>query len=206
MKRKWKRMTAAEGMAILKSDPEWVRQDAARKARHQARVAQMQKEMEPEHGPLLAELAAAGVKVRTSPAYQLGLEPSARTGREPAGVRSISDLVNTKDTYPGAIPILVKHLRTVRHPVMVISIARALTVKEARGTDAPRVILERLKQTEPCPSQSGDDYLARWSLANALTVVADKRMAEEIRVLAEDTRYQDLRASLEAALKNMGAG
>ncbi len=114
--------------------------------------------------------------------------------------------MNTKDSYPEAIPVLVKHLRTVRHPIMVISIARALTVKEARKTEAARVILDRLKQTHPSATDYGDDFQARFALANALTVVADRSMRDEIKTLVEDTRYQDVRDRLEVALKRRCGG
>ena len=196
-----KRETSAEFMARLHSDPEWVRQDAERRAKHQALVERIRKEMEPEYEPLLAELIAAGVKVRMNPKIQLTLPPEERPGNTPLPIRLISDLVNARDTYPEAIPILVKHLRIVRHPVMMDMIARALTVKEALGTDAARVILDRLKQTRPSATESGDEYQARWALANALTVVADKSMAEEIKSLIADPRYQDVRERLEKAAR-----
>jgi hypothetical protein len=86
---------------------------------------------------------------------------------------------------------------------MVNCVARALTVKEARGTDAARVILERLKQTEPCPSEAGDDFQARFALANALTVVADKSVADELKALAADARYKDVKDRLDAALRRL---
>jgi hypothetical protein len=137
-----KSATAAELMARLKGDPDWVRRNAEREAKESARVARRLKEIEPEEAPILAELATAGVMVRSNLADRLGLKP------EPTPVRSISDLVNTRVSYPEAIPILVKHLQAVRHPVVVGSIARALTVKESRGTGAPRLILERLSTKE----------------------------------------------------------
>ena len=206
MKSKRKPLTAAELMARLQSDPEWVRQDAERKALQQSRVKQRLEEIEPEHSPLMAELAAAGVKVRMNPKIQLTLPPEERPGQNPVPVTSVSDLVNTPDSYPEAIPILIKHLRMVRHPIMINSLARALTVKEACGTDAARVVLDRLKQTNPCTTEAGDDYQARWALANALTVIADKSMAAEIENLLADARYEDVKERLETAMKNLRTG
>jgi hypothetical protein len=134
----------------------------------------------------LAELAGAGAMVRSNIAHQLSFKP------EPPAVRSISDLVNTPDSYPEAIPILMKHLALVQHPVMVNSIARALTVKEARGTAASRLIMEKLKQTDQCPIQSGAAYQARWALANVLTVVGEENMVDEIKALIVDTSFTDV--------------
>ena len=205
MKSRRKPMTAAELMAELQSDPKWIRERAELDARQKERAEQRLAETKLEHASLLAELAAAGVKVRMNPKIQLTLPPEERPGDTPVAVASISDLVNSADSYPNAIPILIKHLRRVRHPIMVNSIARALTVKEARGTDAALVILDRLKETEPSSTQAGDDYQDRWALANALTVVADKSMAEELGHLLADARYQDVKERIEKAVKNLGS-
>jgi hypothetical protein len=201
-----KRETAAEFMARLHADPDWARRHAEQEAAHKAKVEQIHKETEPEHAPLMAELAAAGVKVRMNPKIQLTLPPEERPGDTPVPVRSISDLVNTRDNYSDGIPILVRYLRKVQHPIMVSGIARALTVKEARGTEAPRIVLDRLRQTSPSPTQAGDEYQARWALANALTVLADRSLARELSELVADSGYGDVKERLEAALKNMGRG
>ena len=201
MKSKRKPCTAAELMARLQADPDWVRRDAERRAKHAALVAQTQREIEPEHAPLIAELAAAGVKVRMNAKAQLTLPPDQRPGDAPLHVQSIDDLVNTRDSYPEAIPILVRHMHTVQHPIMVDTIARALTVKEARGTGAVGIILYRLKHTKPSPTEAGDEYQARWALANALTVLADGTVLEEIQRLLQDEHYQDVWDRLRIAVK-----
>ena len=203
MKSKRKPCTAAELMARLQADPDWVRRDAEHKAKHSALVERIQKEIDPENRPLMAELTAAGVKVRMSPKRQLMLPPEQRPGKVPVPIRSVEDLVYTRDSYPEAIPILIKHLRTVRHPIMVDIITRALTVKEARGTEAPRIILDRLKQTSPSTTQIGDEYQARWALANALTVIADAKMAFEMEQLIADAHYEDVKECLEMAVKKI---
>ncbi len=196
MKRRPK--TASDLMAELQADPEWVRRNIQREDQQKINAEQRLMEIEAEEAPILAELAEAGVKIRSNLAQRLGLKP------DPTPVHSISDLVNTRDSYPAAIPILAKHLKSVHHPVLIGNIARALTVKEARTMGAGRVILERLRQTAPCPTQSGDDYQARWALANALTVASDKTMVEEIKTLSADGEYADVRERLEAALKSFG--
>lgn len=190
------RKSAAELMAELQADPEWARRNAEREAQQKVRAEQRLKEIQPEEAPILAELAKAGVKVRSNLAIRLGHAP------EPAPVRSISDLVNTRDRYPEAIPILTNHLKRVRHPVMINSIARALAVKESRGTGASRIILDKLKQTAPCPTKSGDDYQARWALANALTVAGDENTVEEIKELIANPNFADVRERLKDALRH----
>lgn len=190
-------------MAKLQSDPEWVRRNAEREAMQKARIEAQLKAIDPEHAPLLAELNAAGVKVRMTPRIQLTLEPEARPGKTPLSIQSIDDLINTRDPYPEAIPILIKHLRTVQHPVMIDCIARALTVKEARGTEAARLILDRLKQTQPILPPVGDESEARWALANALTVIADTSMLNELQSLIADVNYEDVKERLSTAVKRL---
>lgn len=190
-------------MSELRRDPEWVRRDAERSAKEKARIARRLKEIESEHLPLLAELATAGVRVRVPSRIQLTLPRELRPGQTPVSVHSISDLINTEDSYPEAIPVLVKHLQRAQHPIMVSSIARALTVKETRGTPAAQVILEKLKQTVFSSTQSGDEYQARWALANALTVAADTGMTREISDLARDESFRDVKERLEVTIRNL---
>lgn len=171
-----KSMSAAELMGHLQSDPEWVRQNAEREARHKAEVEQRREEMKPEHTPLLADLAVAGVKVD-----------------------SVWDLVNEKRPYPTAIPVLTAHLQRARNSVLREGIGRALTVPEARGASA-RVILSELQRPI-----SESPHSVRWVLANALTVAGDSGMVNELKALIVDDRYADVRERLKKAVENIGS-
>lgn len=122
MKKPSKSVSASELMGRLQSDPEWVRDNAKREAEHKAAVEQRREELRPEQTPLLAELAAVGIKVD-----------------------SIWDLVNAKWSYPTAVPVLSAYLQRARHPLLREGIARALTVPEARGA-AGHVILAELQR------------------------------------------------------------
>ncbi len=201
MGEKRKPITAAEFMARRQADPEWVRRQAEYEAAHKASVAQMQKEMEPEVSPLLADIAAAGVKFYPTKLDQWK-SGGTITGPEPIPVRSISNLINTLDNYPVAIPILVKHLRMAKHPVVVECLARDLTMKEARGPQARQILekLQRLDFLESTPAVPHSQ--ARWALANALVVVGDESMVEEIKALIADPRYADAHNRLKDALKH----
>ena len=193
-------MTAAEADAIMRADPEWVRRHEEREAARKADAARRLKEIEPEEAPLIAEMVAAGVKFRPNQVQQW--ESGGRLGPEPVPVRSLSDLVNTKSSYPEAIPILYKHLRTARHPVVVSSIARALTVKEACGPQAREILekLQRMDFLESTPAVPRSQ--PRWALANALVVVGDESMVDEIKALIADPRYADAHDRLKDALKH----
>jgi hypothetical protein len=167
-------MTASDFLTQLHSDPEWVRQHEERLARHAAKTAQLQAELEPEEGPLLAELARIG--------HVVG---------------SVWDLVNTKSSYPAAIPVLTRFLPRSTHPVLRSGIARALTVPEAQGL-AGREILDELKRGKDAPGSE-----SRWALANALPVAADKSMVDEIKAMIDDSCYDDVRERLTITLENL---
>ena len=196
-------MTAAEADAIMRADPEWVRRHEEREAAHKARVEQGYREREPENAPLIEELKAAGIKFRPSQIQQWTSDGRI-TSSDPTPVGSVWDLVNAKHSYPEAIPILYRHLRTAKHPEMVEGIARALTVKEACGPQA-RWILEKLQRRDflvSTPTVQPHQNHAAWALANALVVVGDASMVDEIKALIADPRYADAHDRLKDALKH----
>jgi hypothetical protein len=174
MKAKQYKATAAEWLAQLRGDPEWVRQNNEREAQHAEIVAQLQADLKPEETPLLAELAKAGY-----------------------AVSSVWDLVNARTDYPNAIPVLVRYLGVARHPVLRQGIARALTVPEARGIAGRKLLEELLAEKDPRGSEE------RWALANALTVTADKSMISEIEALVGNPLYEDVHERLSTVLKSL---
>lgn len=166
-----KSMPASELDELLQSCPEWVAQNAERQARHNAKVAEVAAETEAERVPLNADLSAVGY-----------------------AVKSVWDLVNTKEAYPEAIPVLLKHLRVVKHRIMRQGIGRALAVMEARGLAGP-ALLQELRHEE--------DPETRWVFANTLTIVADRADAGQLAELVNDPRYADVHDRLSQALKNV---
>jgi hypothetical protein len=86
--------------------------DAERKAeglRYAQELKKLHKLLDEQEKPLTEELIRAGL-----------------------GGRSVSDLVNTRDSYSAAIPVLLKHLTLPYHDNIAGMIARALAVSEAR--------------------------------------------------------------------------
>lgn len=98
-------ITAAELIAMLRSDPEFVARQEHDEAERQKRVAEWRRA----EAPLVQELRAAGY-----------------------AVESAWDLVNTSSSYTGALPILLKHLGRPYPARVREGIARALAVPEAR--------------------------------------------------------------------------
>lgn len=160
--------SAEESERLLKACPEWVEQDRQREAKRKAAEERFRIEEE----PIIRDLAAVG--------HEVG---------------SVYDLVNTATSYPAAIPVLLDHLPRPYHPRIRQGIARALTVKEARGL-AGEVLLRELRRSD-------EDHDTRWTLANALTVAAERKDAGGIRALLDDPKYGDVHERLGQAIRNL---
>lgn len=141
-------------MERLQNDPKWVAEDAARKAEWAETAAQITAEQ----AELVRDLRGVGLQLD-----------------------SIWDLVNTTDSYPEAIPVLLDHASRpyatgpyswrIREAIL-----RALTVPEARGEPAWRILREFEVACDV-------DAHVRWGFANALQVVADASMVGELERL-----------------------
>jgi hypothetical protein len=99
-----KKITAAELMAKLNADPEFV----ANRARDEEARLKREAEYRLAEAPLVDELREAGFQVQ-----------------------SAWDLVNTPGSYPKAVPILLAHLPRPYPAAVREGIARALAVREA---------------------------------------------------------------------------
>lgn len=100
-----KKITAAELMAKLNADPEFV----AKRARKEEELLKREAEYRRAEAPLVDELRAAGFPVQ-----------------------SAWDLVNTPGSYPKAVPILLAHLPRPYPAAVREGIARALAVRETK--------------------------------------------------------------------------
>jgi len=111
-------------------------------------------------------------------------------------VKSVFDLVNTSTPYPGAIPVLIGLLSTVKEGWIKQGVVRALTVKEARPVAAKPLIREFRRET--------DDRLSpKWAIGNALSVVADDSVFDDVVDLVTDRRHGKAREMLAVTLGSM---
>lgn len=124
--------------------------------------------------PLLSELAEAGLPVET-----------------------ISELYQKKFNYKNAVPILLKWIPHISNLYVLDDIVRALTDKRAKPIAAP-VLIMLFKQVG---NLTGSDI--RWTIGNALSVVADDSVFDEVVELVTDQRYGRDREMLAVALGNM---
>ena len=112
----------------------------------------------------------------------------------------MSDLVNAKRSYPPAVPVLLGWLERLdavpRHERGSVRemLIRALTVPAARGSAAPALIEEFRRAEDP------SEFGIRWVIANALSVVADGEVFNDLVELALDRSYGRAREMLMLAL------
>jgi hypothetical protein len=66
--------------------------------------------------------------------------------RQCGPTRSVWDFANTAVAYPHLVDVLIDHFSRPYHIVTREGIARALTVKEARGTEAQKLLVAELKK------------------------------------------------------------
>jgi hypothetical protein len=100
------------------------------------------------------------------------------------------ELVNAKAQFKAAIPVLIDWLYNVERRVpgpgqarVREGLVRALSVPAARPSAAPVLIEEFRKASDPSETGLG------WVVGNALSVVADDSVFDEIAALAQDTGY-----------------
>ena len=118
-------ITAAEHMAQLQKNPEWVAQNAATEARIREGLEQSRKEQ----SQLLADLADVGARVQ-----------------------SVWDFVNTAERYPAAIPVLLRHVPLPYSKRIKEGIIRALTVNYAGPEVLRELIRQFCEQTDHSPN------------------------------------------------------
>jgi HEAT repeat protein len=115
-------------------------------------------------------------------------------------VTDVWELVNGSVAYPAAVPVLLAALQEADPAEARLreGIVRALTIKQARPVAAPVIISEMRRQ-----QMHGADAMELWPYANALAVVADDSVYDEVVALAMDRSLGRAREMLMRALGNM---
>lgn len=113
-------------------------------------------------------------------------------------ITSVSDLVNGRAAYDAsAVPILLKWLPRVNDPGLKEEIVRALTDKLAKPAAAKPLIKEFEESTDSSPTG------LRWAIGNALSVVADDSVFDDLVQLLRSSEYGRAREMLPLAFANM---
>ena len=110
-------------------------------------------------------------------------------------IETVADLFNKKLNYQEAIPILLDWLQRVTNPDVKEDIVRALSVKWARDTVAPKLLITEFEKAEDSTGAG-----LRWAIGNALEVLAKDDIANELIRLATDRRFGKAREMLVVGL------
>jgi hypothetical protein len=105
-------------------------------------------------------------------------------------ISDLWELVNAKTQFKAAIPVLIDWLRNVERRVpgpdqatVREGLVRALSVPAARPGAAPALIEEFRRASDRSETGLG------WVVGNALSVVADDSVFDEIAALVQDSGY-----------------
>jgi hypothetical protein len=162
--------TAAELMAELQQDPEYVARERSPRQQQQENVQLYASAAE----PVLADLEEGGFHVQ-----------------------SVGELRQSGAHYRKAIPTLLRWLPLVSYPPLKEDIVRALSVPWARP-GASRALIEEFRRADDEASAG-----LSWAIANALEVVADDDVLDDLVRLVRDPGYGKAREMLALALGNM---
>lgn len=145
----------------------------ARQERFAAEEANNRRDYQRAAEPVLSELAALGYNIA-----------------------AIGDLRSAKVKYDTAVPVLVRWLPRVDDRYVKEDIVRTLSVPWAKA--ALPTLIEQYRTVE---DESGLGL--RWAIGNALEVLADDTVFDDVVSLARDRRYGRAREMVVAALGNM---
>ncbi len=114
-------------------------------------------------------------------------------------VASVYDLVNTRQVYKEAIPVLLEFLPIIQDFNIKEGVVRALAVREAKDIATP-ILIDEFKKLD---STDGRQHLLKWAIGNTLSVVATDKAFDSIASLALDARHGASRQMIALALGNM---
>lgn len=105
----------------------------------------------------------------------------------------IWDFVNTSESYPEAIPLLIKHLEKPYHKRNKEGIVRALAVKEAKGIACQAIINEYNRSDK-------SDFHYCWTFGNTMNVVINKDYLDQVISIVENPENGESREMFVMAL------
>jgi len=177
------RLRADDFGRLKLSDDEKARLREINKALERERVASVAR-IRAEESLIVAELQAVGLKVQ-----------------------SVGDLINMREKYGVAIPVLLKHLQMPYSDVVKEGIARSLAVVEPEVQKAWPILVDEYRRTPmgwgiKGPGDTTEFRLgAKDGLAFALSVVVTEETLPELIALAKDRAQGESRVLLLSVLK-----
>jgi hypothetical protein len=136
--------------------------------------------------------------------YDVPVQPSSDDGATAARdlirrLRDVWELVESEEPYPGAVPFLLEALHGSAPDDVHFreGVVRALSIKQARPHAAAALVHEMRRQ------QEHDEIYVLWAFGNALSIVADEDVYDDIVALARDRSLGRAREMLMEALGRM---
>lgn len=112
-------------------------------------------------------------------------------------VNSVWDLVNTREAYPNALPVLIRHLTGDYHPKILAGIARALAVRDPFAVEyAWPVALDLYLKTEDDKTEKPELRGFKESLAVMLSVLCTEERLPQVLNLIRDPSHGESRGHL----------
>ncbi|KAB8060432.1 hypothetical protein GCN74_09145 [Janthinobacterium sp. FT14W] len=176
-------MTVNELVRFKLTDDEKARLREINKKREEERMASVAR-IRVEAAPLLAELHAVGLKIK-----------------------SVGDLIGRAERYEAAIPILLKHLQMPYSDVIKETIARSLAVPEPAVMKAWPMLVDEYRNAPmgwgiKGPGDTKEFRLgAKDGLACALSIAVTNETMEELIDLVKDRTQGESRILLLSALR-----
>ncbi|MDE2048286.1 MAG: hypothetical protein KGJ44_07760 [Betaproteobacteria bacterium] len=177
------RLTASDFVRLKLTDEEKARLREINRVREQERIASVAR-IRVEEAPIVAELQTSGLKIK-----------------------SVGDLINMRERYAAAIPILLKHLQKPYSDVVREGIARSLAVAEPEVQKAWALLVDEYRKAPmgwgiKGPGDTKEYRLgAKDGLACALSVAVTDETLPELIALAKDHTLGESRILLLSALK-----
>jgi HEAT repeat protein len=110
-------------------------------------------------------------------------------------VESVRDVLQfSRADYAQCVPVLLHRLQLISNESVKESVVRVLTTKTAR----PAATLPLIREFE-----DSENFYYKWAVGNALSVVADDSVFDELKRLALDEQHGKAREMLVLALGNM---
>lgn len=113
-------------------------------------------------------------------------------------VQSLDALRRTKKNYKSAIPVLLRWLPRIENSKLKQSIVRTLSVPWAN----PEAIVPLINEFKKTPN-SDEKAGLKWAIGNALAVIADDSILDEIISLSQDKEHGKAREMVVLSLSNM---
>ncbi len=106
-------------------------------------------------------------------------------------------LVNTREKYPEALPVLLKHVKLPYSKRIKEGVIRSLIVNEFRGTEAGPIVLAEFRKLE----DTDRDAPLVSPFLMAIQCLADRSMTKDLEEMRDDPKYAPILSYIEKSIR-----